>query len=205
MFTGSQELKKEISDSLRQVRKRGLMYKLCGVAVLVLFAACSSSGQDFQKFDISGGYSFATVPDPAPPGHGNGWNLTFQFNPIRFLGIKADFGGDYAGRHRSGELPELFHQQTFTFGPVAEIRSRLRFTPFAEWLFGEYHYSLPGLALSYPDNGFAMIAGGGVDFRLAPHASVRAGQVDWVYTNYPTFFNWPKNHIRVSAGFVVSF
>ncbi len=128
----------------------------------------------------------------------NGWNAEAQYNTGRWLGIAADFGGRYgtpitASRDRT--LTGLPKETAYSFlaGPVLSYRTKSRVTPFVHGLFGWDRTSLgastingsvtspvPVAATNYND--FAMALGGGVDYRITHHLSLRAGQLDWYHT-----------------------
>lgn len=181
------------------------MRKLWGIVLFLLLFSCPSRAQDSSRFEISGGYSFSTFRggSPAKRVTGNGWNFAFQYNLVRVLGVKADFAGEYGTDNFSAAFPFSVRNYTFTFGPVVEFHPKIPLTPFAEVLFGRYRISFP--AENFTGDGFAMMGGGGVDFKATRHVALRAGPVDWVYTNYPSVAGWPKNNIRISAGIVFRF
>jgi opacity protein-like surface antigen len=182
------------------------MRNIWTVGFFILLFACPLHAQDLQRFEVFGGYTFSTFRggSPAKRVAGNGWNFALQYNLVHVLGIKADFAGTYGTDNFSAAFPFKVRNYTYTFGPVVQARVKDRLVPFGELLFGRYHLSFvesPG----FTEGGFAMLAGGGVDFKLSRHIALRAGPVDWVYTNYPSVADWPKNNIRVSTGLVFRF
>jgi hypothetical protein len=71
-------------------------------------------------------------------------------------------------------------------------------------LFGGYHETLAGYPNS--DSGLAILAGGGLDVHLRPGLSLRAAEVDWLYTRLPNSATLIKaNNLRVVTGVVFRF
>ncbi|MGA7931439.1 MAG: hypothetical protein WCA20_36275 [Candidatus Sulfotelmatobacter sp.] len=129
----------------------------------------------------------------------NGWNAEAQYNPGRLLGIAADLGGRYGTpiiAARDSTLAGLPKETAYSFlaGPVFSYRTKSRVTPYVHLLFGWDRTSLsastitgsvtsPVSSTATTYNDFAMALGGGVDFRIARHVSVRLGQLDWYHTS----------------------
>jgi opacity protein-like surface antigen len=161
----------------------------------------------------------------------NGWNAAVQFNATRFLGIKADLSGNYGTPIALSSQAQSFLSQlgiaaglpkvrsyNYLFGPVL-FQSRGRFKPFAHALFGANSVStnlsniaaafgIPGLTLS--DTALAMAFGGGIDVKLTDHISLRAGQVDYLFTKHNFSggiqgIATHQNNYRASAGVVFQF
>jgi len=62
--------------------------------------------------------------------------------------------------------------------------------------------------LSTTENAFSMMAGGGLDYRLSKHFSVRPVEVDYVLTRFPslsTGFRDNQHSIAASAGIIFTF
>jgi hypothetical protein len=71
-------------------------------------------------------------------------------------------------------------------------------------LLGGYKENLAG----YPTapEGFALLAGGGLDVQFNPHLSLRAADVDWLYTSPANPAIWLKrNDVRIVTGLVFRF
>jgi len=165
----------------------------------------------------------------------NGWNAEAQYNADRWLGVAADFGGSYGSpftaatdRTLSGLPKETAY--SFLAGPVISYRTKSKITPFGHALFGWERTSLDGSTISgsvtspvsvaatnYTD--FTMALGGGVDYKITRHFSLRAGQLDWYHTSvnlnkfYTSAFGGTllqglrtnQTNYRFSAGAVVRF
>jgi len=126
----------------------------------------------------------------------NGWSAEAQYNLNRWVGIAADVNGRY-GSPFTGMLSVSGtpngHAYTFLAGPVISYRNKSRVTPFVHGLFGWDRASLSAstitgvptpitvAATTYSD--FTMALGGGADFRVTHHVSLRLGQLDWFHTS----------------------
>jgi opacity protein-like surface antigen len=166
----------------------------------------------------------------------NGWNAEAQYNVKRWFGIVADVSGNYgspitaaSGSGVSG-LPSG-NSYSFLFGPALSYHARARMTPFVHALFGLNRTSLnastitglpvtsPGSTGAVSDSSFAMAFGGGLNYRLSPHAAIRVGQLDYLYTTHdlnslygnafgPGLFSGlaeHENNLRFSTGIVLRF
>jgi hypothetical protein len=177
-------------------------------AFLVCFTLLATSllAQVASKGEVFGGYQYTNLSDGIATKRlsSNGWNAGFAYYFSRWMGVKADFGGAYATDNTSSSQPFSVRNYTYTFGPVFSAGRDKRFTPFGEALFGGYHETLAGYPNSY--SAFAMLAGGGVDVKIARQFSVRAVQVDWLYTRPPSAAVFLKaNSVRIGAGIVYRF
>jgi hypothetical protein len=111
---------------------------------------------------------------------------------------------------------------TYLFGPV--IRAPIsKITPFAESLFGGSNSNAYGNQIVAICNGFTCIAsaknvsgtqhpftmalGGGVDYRISEHLSIRPLEIDWVLTRYtnPLTLTNNQHSFRYLGGAVFHF
>lgn len=173
--------------------------------LLVTLVCVSGWAQSYDKGEVFGGYQYTNLSDSIATKRlsSNGWDAGGAYYFSRCVGVKADFGGAYATDNTSSSQAFKVRNYTYTFGPVFSARDR-RFAPFGEVLFGGYHESLAGYVNSY--SGVAMLAGGGVDVKVARQFSVRAVQVDWLYTRPPNAAVFLKaNSVRIATGVVYRF
>jgi hypothetical protein len=183
---------------------KGIAMRVCLLCFTLL--TTSLRAQVASKGEVFGGYQHANLSDGIATKRlsSNGWNAAFAYYFSRWVGVKADFGGAYATDNTSSFQPFSVKTYTYTFGPVFSPWKDKRFTPFGEALFGRYHETLAGYPNS--DSAFAMLAGGGVDVRIARQFSVRAIQVDWLYTRPPSAVVFLQaNSVRIGAGIVFRF
>ncbi|MCU1302765.1 MAG: outer membrane protein/peptidoglycan-associated protein [Candidatus Sulfotelmatobacter sp.] len=221
------------------------------VIFLIGLTGSLASGQDsVPKVQVFGGYSFMHTgtgglttstldlnlrQNPGTLGLGssfNGWNAEVQYNFDRWIGVVADFGGQYgtpftASSGVSG-LPSM-NEYSFLAGPVISYRAKARITPFAHALFGwdRAHLnastitgtSSPVTSFDSAYTSFAVVFGGGVDYNLSRHFALRLGQLDYFRTTLdlnslyggafgPGRFqglSTHENNLRFSTGIVVRF
>jgi opacity protein-like surface antigen len=164
---------------------------------LVLLIVTSAKAQDAPTLDVAGAYQYIHLTGDNC--HGVGGNAAANVN--RWLGIVGDFG--YC---KDTTLPSSFrsHYVTYLFGPRVSFRKYGRLVPYAQFLFGGDHNTFAG-TLGSPStsaNSFAYTLGGGTDFRLTPHISIRAIQVEYLHTD---FGGSKQNNMRVETGLVYHF
>ena len=163
-----------------------------------------------SKIEVYGGYYYARfnvnadVPGIAPSatynGTGGGGQLEYDAN--RWLGVVGDLSGFRATSSGSGSFAGAAF--TYLFGPRVNFR-RGKVTPFAQILFGGIR-TTDGIARSTgTENNFAMTAGGGIDFKVSKHISVRPVQAEYFLTKIPDGLNNRQNNFRFSAGVVFRF
>ncbi len=121
-----------------------------------------------------------------------GWQAAGSANFNKYLGLTADFGGQY--RSISGIR---FSQYEYLFGPRFTVRAA-RATLFAHALAGGNTLR----AASTSTNGFAWAVGGGLDYNAGRHFSIRAIQADYLRTRLST--SW-FNDARLGIGIVFKF
>jgi hypothetical protein len=185
----------------------------------VSFAICLSLGllatakltkaQDASRFELYGGFSYtrfnvnASLPGVAPSATYNayGGGGEFEYNANNWLGAVADLAGYGAFASSNGAL--VGGAFTYLFGPRANFR-RGKVTPFAQTLFGGI-CTTDGIGVSGPQNNFAMTAGGGIDFKVSAHFSVRPIQAEYLMTRLPNGLNNREDNLRIGAGVILRF
>ena len=157
----------------------------------------TSESEGEPRYEIFGGYSYLR-----DDGHNlHGWTGTLIVNVNEWFAIASDFDG-HSGSHREGAEDVSVHEYAFTFGPHVALRNRSRVTPFAYALFGAAHENVKTAGVPESASGFASTLGGGFDVRVNHRVSVRAIQVDAVYTR---FHGEGSTAPRISTGLVISF
>jgi opacity protein-like surface antigen len=183
------------------------------IAVVVLLGLAAVAQDDFPKFEAGVDYSYSRFS----PSHNyinnsyslNGGGGSFDFNFMKYIGVKADFQG-YGSNTQKFSAPagslvcpsgctanvqgNLF---TYMFGPQVGLRTG-KFRPFGELLFGGAHSNVYGNVSKIPgivtgsrapsQNAFAMTVGGGLDIALNKSGSIalRPGEFDYLYTRFNT-------------------
>ena len=157
------------------------------------------AGYDYTRFNVN-----ANVPGIAPSAayNGNGGSGQIEYNVNHWLGAVADLGGLVATSSGNGAFAGAAF--TYLFGPRANFRLG-KITPFAQVFFGGIR-TTDGIARSTgTENNFAMTAGGGIDFELSQHVSVRPAQAEYFMTKIPDGLNNRQNNFRYSAGITFLF
>jgi hypothetical protein len=103
-------------------------------------------------------------------------------------------GGYYTG---NGFRAGIF---SYLFGPRINLRGYGKLTPFAQVLFG----GARSIDIS-PLNAFAMVAGGGVEYKVSEHFAIRPVQAEYFLTKFADGATNRQNNFRYSAGIVFRF
>jgi opacity protein-like surface antigen len=166
------------------------------IAVLcILPTLAAAQDQPAPKWEFFGGYSFfqpgadvhGELPGASLPlssrmeanPRGIGLSATYDFN--RWLGLTLD-----ASTHWGSGESTLFNRiddaafSNLSLGPKLTFRSK-HFSPFAEFLIGD-HRLMPDAFHDIDKFGF--MVGGGLDFNVSRHISLRVLRADYVYSNY---------------------
>jgi opacity protein-like surface antigen len=153
----------------------------------------------------------------------NGWNAAAQYNLTSALGLEANIAGHYntpltasfavasaSGTSTVNISGPRQHIYDFLFGPVFSYRKH-SYTPWAHALFGDEHVGFSSVQLPLglgtvpappSQNFFAFALGGGLDFKVARHLLVRAGEFDYQFVNASINNRGHQNDFRFSAGVV---
>ncbi len=188
------------------------------VCSLVLACSFSAKAQDSSKVDVFGGYSYLRfqVPNAGLNGNGGSGQVTYNFNPM--IGFTGDFGGYHFSEGGRGGSGTIF---TYLFGPKFTLR-RGKWSPFVQALFGgawvgagiegecdgarRAQGEVCGASSSL--NSFAMALGGGVDYKLMDHISIRLFDADYLMTRFNVGIegtNSTQSNVRISTGVVFNF
>ncbi len=187
--------------------------KTLGMLVLVLGATWSVAGQEVPAGEVSLGYSYVHSNIVASS-HGvnmQGGSGAFSFNVNKWFGVVGDFGGYHQGNVRGTGFDVTV--VTYLFGPRFSWRTNSPLTPFAQVLLGGGHAGgslytsslATGLAPLGANNGFAMTAGGGLDWRIHPHIAIRIFQAEYMRTQFSNGTNGQQNNFRLTAGVAFRF
>jgi opacity protein-like surface antigen len=189
---------------MEAVMKLRVVVSLLGFASLFGVAA---QAQERKTIDVFAGYSFIR-DNPSTRGaqsfdlHGGSASVAYNVN--NWLSGVADLGG----YHNTSILGGGGTLSTYLFGPRVSYRRFGRVTPFGQVLFGVAHTGRALLATPNSQNAFAMTVGGGLDYRLSSHFSIRPAELDYLLTRFNEFTNTSaqsQNNLRVSTGIVFRF
>lgn len=163
------------------------------------------------RFEVSAGYTFQRweIPTALQPPSGlnmNGWNVGAAYHFTKWLALTADITGTYNSMPATTGDTNIY---SYLFGPRVYPIGYHKLTPYVHALFGIGYYketvsTPPPTALT--ENDFSWGVGGGIDYRLNEHFSVRLGQFDYQQTR---FFGAPagginnQNNFKYSAGLVL--
>jgi hypothetical protein len=171
------------------------MWRTIGLLGLALFipGLVEAQSQEQPSVEVFGGASIlrngATAPSFSLYG---GWQAEGSVNFNKYLGLTADFGGQY--RSISGNRVS---QYEYLFGPRVAARGH-RGTVFAHALVGANTFKTLGTSR----NGFAWGLGGGLDLNAGRHIAIRVIQADYLRTRVSE--SW-FNDARLGVGIVFKF
>ncbi|SRR6266849_2243532 len=185
-----------------------LRFILSLLALVTIFGLSTKAQETAPKVDIFAGYSYLQA-NPGVSGvdsfHLHGGSASIAYNYKTWLSGVADFGGynngNVLGTGGSGTL------STYLFGPRVSYRHLRKVTPFGQALFGVGHANASGFGTVNSQNAFAMSVGGGVDYKLFDHISIRPVQAEYLMTRFGvgTTGTQTQNNVRLSTGFVFRF
>ena len=181
---------------------------LVSLFAFAAFFATSAKAQDDQKIDIFAGYSYVRV-NPATSGFSsfglNGGSADIAYKATPWLSAVADFGG-YTNYNlfNSGSSSTA---STYLFGPRVSFHHIWRIHPYVQSLFGVAHGNANFLDTAHSHDAFAAALGGGFDFRLTNHFSLRPLQIEYLPTRFSeaSLGRQTQDNLRASTGFVFSF
>ena len=178
------------------------MRKLLIACGLVLLGAASAMAQENRGAEVSGNYQYVRFN----PGNGasgincQGGSGSFGAYLTARVGIIGEFGACKVTGLPSGTSA---HEMDYLFGPRMYFHSHGRLFPFVQTLLGGERLSAGAAgAGSLASNAFAWTAGGGADITLTRHVSLRAVQVEYLYTH---FGGASQNSFRLQSGLVWRF
>jgi Outer membrane protein beta-barrel domain len=184
------------------------MRKLLITVSFLLALPLVALAQDAPKVEVFGGYSYL---NPNGGDDLNGWNASVTGNINKWFGIKSDFSGYYTSYNTVGGAKVRVSDHFFLAGGQFTYRGNDRVQPFAHLMAGTVLLrsrttrNCPANSLTclsqvkISDSGFALVAGGGVDLKIAKHLALRLIQADYVYVRNNGF----NDHgFRLSTGLV---
>lgn len=178
------------------------MRKLLIACGLALAGAMAANAQESRGFEVAGNYQYVRFN----PGNGaNGLNCHGgSGSAAAYLTSEIGVVGEFGACKVTG-LPTgaTAHEMDYLFGPRVYFHSHGRVFPFVQTLLGGERFSagLSGVG-SGSTNAFAWTAGGGADVTLTKHVSLRAIQVEYLYTH---FSGASQNSVRIQSGLVYRF
>ncbi|MHB1021316.1 MAG: hypothetical protein ACYC46_01765 [Acidobacteriaceae bacterium] len=180
-------------------------------------AAVPPAKAAYAPLEVAFSYSYARAN--AGPGqcgcfNMNGGNTEVAFHAYRGLSAVVDLTGERAGTVGTAgdglSLVAVTAGPRFSYHFAGDGLSKLsRYTPFVQGLVGSAH----GFDALFPNkatgtatgaaNGFAMLAGGGLDVTVNKYIAIRAVQADYMLTHLPNNASDQQHILRISAGIVL--
>jgi len=182
----------------------------------------------FPRFELFAGGSYAEA-GLFNAGHWAGlpgWDASLALNATSWLGFVVE-GGQYFGTSKiPGAVPAPFpsgqtfcgtpactfnvttREYNFLFGAQFSRRKYERWTPFGELLYGHQgtrgEASAGGETFKEVGTGRAVVAGGGIDYKISPRFALRL-KADYLQTGsqFPTFAKKKQDNFRFSVGIVI--
>lgn len=182
--------------------------------------------QNPSKVELFGGYSFLHAsPVQTSSFISNGWDASVTGNLNRWFGLEANLSDHYGTSPQDiaglvpapAEAPIPYASGfSFLFGPHFSYRTASRIDLFIHGLFGGIrgegtNFSLDAACAPISGNpcvvtksqtAFTTALGGGIDFHVTPHVSVRLIQADYERAN---FTGNAQNNVMISTGLVFTF
>jgi len=141
-------------DALKTVR---IPVMLALTVALYVASPAWAQENEYPRWTLLGGYSYLRSSDT----NFNGWKASLVGNVNSWLGVAADFDGDYA---------DGASEHSITFGPEFAVRKIKRWTPVGFALFG---VALEKSESGETEHGFSAELGGGLDYELGHRWTLR--------------------------------
>ena len=200
-----------------------IIHRYLLVLWFVLMAGAALAAQSFPQFELAAGYSYMYFHPEVPQlttANFSGGGGAVVYNPVSWLGIRAEFTGYSFGSDWSHRLRELgytgpVHSSMFIYqlGPQVKKHSGT-WQPYVHSLYGIAHSSGYAAVLRAKgsgtyilttsggnENAFAMEVGGGLDIRLSPHMQLRPAELDYQLTRFGfQTFSANQNNFKYFGG-----
>jgi hypothetical protein len=176
------------------------------MAAAILFSTSPARAQGFfgwlPRVEAAGTYSYMRANTSGAGGvnlNGASESLAYRFTN-HFSGVAE------VGQYRFAGLGNGLSSNLYTFVAGARYtRSAFgRTTAFAQILAGGARVNAGSNGIQAGETAFAMAAGGGFNWPIRPHISLRVLQVDYFLTRFENVADTAvlQNHLRISAGIV---
>lgn len=175
------------------------MRRIVLVLMVFLFAGMAAA-QIPTSGNVFLGYSYYNTNLTGNRGSLNGWEGSLEGKIFPFIGIVADFSGDYGSLDFPTPVRTInasAHIENVLFGPRVSVPVG-KFRPFGEAMIGIAHANTNGFG---SDTSFSTALGGGLDYRLIRLVAWRF-EGDYVRTS---LFHGTQHNARISTGIVVHF
>lgn len=181
-------------------------------SIFLFLCACSFLGSPVafaQQGEVYGGYSYVDIDTNglAARQNANGWEASASWRLWKGLAAEGDFSGYYKTYNSAAILPAAptitvsVSDYFYGGGP------RFNFRPiFVHALVGNDHLTASVAGASASQDGFAVVAGGGVEVPVGHNISVRS-TFDYALTRHNIFGgpSYSQNNLRVGLGVAFAF
>ena len=187
------------------------MRKLVCLAGLIFSISTAVAAQDMPRAEVFLGYTYTRVHNSnGDTSNSNGGSADIAFFPSKHVGVVADFGGSSSNgfTNSSGvHTDSSSHSFRYLFGPRIRFGTE-KVTPYVHVLLGGVSRSdvvlSTGTVLVAAESTFGLMTGGGVDFKVSHHISIRAIEANYFYTRFsPPNAQNHQNDASISTGFVI--
>jgi outer membrane immunogenic protein len=185
--------------------------RLLFAAFFVSMVALPLPAQILSRAEV--GLTYSYVHTNAPPSSCgcfsmNGGSGSFAFDFTKRLAGVADFSAVHAGNVDSTGLDLTL--TSYLFGPRYSFHATgTRLVPYGQILVGGVHasggFTPTNSTGAVASNAFAATVGGGVDFKLTHHLTLRPIQAEYFVTKLPNGVNDHQNNIRINSGVAIRF
>jgi opacity protein-like surface antigen len=167
--------------------------------ILFGFALLVAASSRAQSFELGGTYQYTHInPGGGAPSNGcQGFGGQLAANVNNWFGIAGDIGGCKVTGLAAGTSGS---QMNYLFGPRLTYHGSGRFSPYFQTLMGGVHDSASATGVpTVTANAFGWTLGGGADYSLNSHWSLRAFQFEYFLTH---FGGQSQNNFRIQSGLV---
>ncbi len=187
---------------------------LVGLFLAVPFVVAA---QDNPKFEVFGGYTYTRAYNTdsiSSTSNSNGGVGDVAFYPLKWIGLVGQVGYSHTSGFTNTGTGTSFTAPTNALSYFGGPRIRFstgRITPYVQTLFGAIHRSnleiseSEGIEIASPETSFAYSFGGGVDFKLVRHISVRLIQASYLRSTFSPTGGPPgtQNDFNLQTGIVI--
>jgi hypothetical protein len=180
------------------------MRKILLATLVVAFAATvgfSQNKDEYNKFEVYGGYSHARVDFGGGDREGfNGVEAAVTGNLSRYFGIKGDYGFHRKTFNDAGVTVKA-NTNTLVGGvQIKDNSTETKIKPFVHAMVGFTNARVSFLGTSDSSTGWAGVFGGGLDIRASRHVDIRVVQADYAPTRVE---GETQNNFHVGVGIVI--
>jgi hypothetical protein len=208
-----QAIKLDVQNNRKASGRPMTAFRRLHVVWFVLLSSMAAWAQSVPQVEFAAGYTYmdfhANVPQLTSESF-NGGGGAVVFNPLSWLGVKAEIMGYSFGSDWTHKLLALGYTGTsgtslftYQFGPQYKKHSG-KFQPYIQSLYGVAHSSgyeavlrargtgTYVLTSGGGNNAFAMELGGGLDIPISSHLQLRPAELDYQLTRFG-FRNFSAN------------